>query len=184
MISPRLSPAMAALLVVFTGLDVTAAVFALDSFSDPSLRAVGNTPEWHPPVLGNAAPPASKATNAYVETLSRPIFAKNRRPPILIKAAGGPVRPIKEPPTPSIDFTLAGVTISPLVTKAFIIGGSNPTGIWVNVGAQVAGWTVANIEPASLTLRNGDKTIQVQLYPDGRKSQPDPNPKLRRPDPE
>lgn len=127
--------------------------------SDADVKA----PDWAPPTLavGELDPP--KPASEDVETLSRPIFTKNRRPSP--KAAA----PQAAPETGPVADTPTGVTVSAIVknkagARAFIVSPESPDGAWKTIGDTVDSWTIATIAGSEILLKNGPRAAKLKLY--------------------
>lgn len=163
----RLSPLMAGALLALSFAAVAAAAFAAYALLGSSDEAAQSAaPDWKPPTLASVEPPPPKSPSGDVQTLSRPIFSKNRKPSI--KAPSAPAAesiPAVTTAAPA-DLTLAAIVKHGDVTSAFVISGSTPDGEWKKVGDMVDAWTVAAISDADLTLKSGDQAVKLRLFPD------------------
>lgn len=163
----RLSPLMAGTLVLLALTAVVAGVFAAFAILGPRNQAAQSAvQEWKPPTLASVELPPPKSPSADVQTLSRPIFSKNRKPSV--KAAAGPTaEPVPAATTAApADLTLAAIVKHGGAASAFIISGSAPEGEWKKIGDLVDSWTVASISDSDLTLKNGDQAVKLRLFPD------------------
>ena len=120
-------------------------------------------------VKNPGTPPQSERSLAELsETVQRPLFRSDRRPP-------QPARPETKPaaesaptatPVSSAD-TLRFIGLMRSGTsaqRALIRVAGLPTAEWVEVGGEVGGWTVGKIEPDRvLVKRNGD-TAELKLF--------------------
>jgi hypothetical protein len=150
-----------ALLVMF---DVAALAFAIGAVI---VDVEANAPkmDWRPPSVAPRGGDGTRAASEDVETLSRPVFFKSRRPPPAAKGRNSSAAlPRSEP------GLLDGVTLSAIVTtgetsRAFVISVSAPDGRWLGVGEDIDGWSVAEINSSELVLSNGRQSTSLPLYP-------------------
>jgi hypothetical protein len=178
----HLSP-LRAMVLAFLGLSTfVSALFAAYAFlGSLGSNADVKAPDWAPPTLavGELDPP--KPPNEDVETLSRPIFTKSRRPSP--KAAAPQVAPETGP----ISETPSGVSVSAIVknrdgAQAFIVSPESPDGAWKKIGDTVDSWTIATIAGAEITLKNGERAAKLKLYAE-EQAQPAPPEQPPQPEP-
>ena len=107
----------------------------------------------------------------FVETFSRPLFARSRRPWEPPQAPPPPQRPTQtarpvarqiEPP----DFSLIGISMAGAAAKALLRRHSEFEAVWVSEGETVGGWIVGQIDSQSITVRQDDQTVSMALYPE------------------
>ena len=120
----------------------------------------------------NADQAAELSDRSFVEWFSRPLFAKNRRPweaPQLLqtppKLVAQPEKPVARQIDPP-DFKLVGISISDGAAKALLRRDSGFEPVWVSEGDAVGDWMVSVIDSQSVTVRQDDQTVSVNLYPD------------------
>jgi hypothetical protein len=156
---------MAASLGALSLAAVSAGGFAANALLGPrNLPADAASQDWKPPKLAIVELPPPKSASADAQTLTRPIFSKNRRPSH--KAPAAPAAPPLVPTAAAPgDLTLAAIVKHGGVSSAFIISGSAPDGEWKKVGDTVDAWTVAAISDADLTLKSGDQAVKLRLFP-------------------
>lgn len=171
-IALRLSPLSATLLGCLGALVVATSVFAVRAVDGPDLVERPSNSEWRLPMLAAAARAQSKPASVDVQTLTRPIFAKSRRPSPKSQEAE-PERSDPGAPPPA-GLALAAITKFRNVERAFIAANSFPEGKWLGVGEQVGGWTIADMNRFELTLRNGERSLRLQLYPTDPANPTDP----------
>jgi hypothetical protein len=108
-----------------------------------------------------------KPFHSYPETLARPVFHKTRAPytppppaplPTAPKPAAAPV--IVDP-----GLVLGGVTMDGILKKAYLFSKGNPEGAWVSEGEAFQGWTVQSIDSGAAKLKQGGRTLNLDLYP-------------------
>lgn len=71
------------------------------------------------------------------------------------------------PPPAPMDpgLVLGGVVVVEQARKAYIFNKADQRGGWFSEGETVLGWTVESIDAAAARLRQGDRSIELQLYP-------------------
>jgi hypothetical protein len=62
-------------------------------------------------------------------------------------------------------LVLGGVVVVEQARKAYIFNKADQRGGWFSEGETVLGWTVESIDAAAARLRQGDRSIELQLYP-------------------
>jgi hypothetical protein len=92
------------------------------------------------------------------EIVARPLFQASRRPAAKPSAGSGSAEAV-----PDSSIQLAGVVLAGGRRLALLQVEASPRPVQVEVGGDVAGWKVAEIEAERVTLRQGDKTKQVTL---------------------
>ena len=124
--------------------------------------------EWRAPIVEPAEPIGQRSAPADMHTLSRPLFAKTRRPK--------PVKAVEIAvlETPKRAPEVTGLSVSGIIhfsqnSAAYILN-QNAGGEWYHVGETVAGWKVQSIRRLDLTLKNGEQTAILELYPAGAPS--------------
>lgn len=166
----RLSPLLTMILGLLAATTVFAALFATYALVGPlGSEAETTAPEWNPPTLeiGELAPP--KPDSAYEQSLTRPIFSKNRKP--MPKSAGRPTEALATGDGP------VGVTVNAIVkrgkrSQAFVVSSETPEGEWKKVGDSIESWTISAIGSDDLTVTNGDKAAKLKLYSDVAPDEP------------
>ncbi len=161
--SLRLSPAMTMALGGLGFVTLGSALFALASLWAPTIAPAPANSDWRPPSLEAENPDAARAPSEDKETLSRPIFFKNRRPPPR-PAAGAARAPTSQP---AEGLSLGAIIKFRDAGRALVVSTATPGGKWLETGDNIDGWTVERIEEAKLTLHNGEQTVVLKLYPDG-----------------
>lgn len=161
----RLSPLSAMILAFLSATTLMAGLFALSAiFGSHGLDSEVAAPDWKPPTLtiGELDPP--KPASADVETLSRPIFSRSRRPSPKAK--------------PQVEADLApnahapgGMTVSAIVKnkdvhQAYVVSQDAPGGAWRKVGDTVDSWTISRIDRHEIILTSGQQTASIKLYPE------------------
>jgi len=162
----RLSPSMSIILAFLLATMVSAGLFAIYAILGPEGGEMEvKAPEWTPPTLAVVKLDQPKTAADDVQSLSRPIFSKSRRP----SPRSVPAR--AEPVAAPIARNADGLTVYAIVKKentsqAFIISAEEPEGAWKKIGDTVDTWTISSIDAAELTLKNGDRSAKLKLYPE------------------
>ncbi|MFO1101357.1 MAG: hypothetical protein U1E20_00455 [Methylocystis sp.] len=160
----RLSPLSTIILAVLLATTLMAGLFALAAiFGSNGLDGEVAAPDWKPPTLtiGELDPPTP--ASADVETLSRPIFSKSRRP--------SKAKPQVEVELAPNAIAPGGLTVSAIVTnkeaqQAYVVSQDTPEGAWRKVGDTVDSWTISRIDRHEIILKSGEQTASIKLYPD------------------
>lgn len=113
---------------------------------------------------------ASIDTAVLGETLARPLFSPDRRPPKppepkVEVAEPAPVEMEQRPQLPP--FELKGVLFVRDVRKVLLASPDVPDGQWVGIGDTVMGWDLQVMTPEGATFRSGDHTHRLNLYRSG-----------------
>jgi hypothetical protein len=165
----RLSPLMGGVLAVaalfdLIGVIVLALAFFPSQNAAPDVRA-----DWRPPTLAKYEALPQKPPGADVETLSRPIFSKNRKPFAKEKKNASDNQAALAPVAPPPGLSLSGVTKYRNKPMAFMVSVTTPKGKWLAVGDQIDGWSVTQVQNMEITLASGDHSIRLTLYPEPQK---------------
>lgn len=135
-------------------------VYELAASPAVSPRAAA-TPRTAPAAAAPAPPTfAMPPIRQYREVLDRPLFSRSRRPNLGAEDGAEPVT----------SLTLIGIIISPGNRLALLEYGSPPKLVRVGVGQAIAGWTISQIEPEAVLVRQGDTVARVKprdLPPNG-----------------
>jgi general secretion pathway protein N len=110
------------------------------------------------------------APGAFPETLARPLFRSSRRPPDPPKPDASAQAGVRVPrgaarlPT---DLKLVGILKEQGQTqRALIRSGESPTGQWMEVGQEVQGWRLSQIEDASIFFEANGQKQKLSLFPE------------------
>ncbi|WP_457797488.1 hypothetical protein [Methylocystis sp. S23] len=170
----HLSPLSGMILAFLGAMSVGSALFAAYAIFGPAGSDTDvAAQDWTPPTLAVVELDPPKPASADVETLSRPIFIKSRRP------APKSAKPAASPELGPISAAPAGVVVGAIVknkktSQAFIVSPEAPEGAWRKIGDTVESWTLAAIDRAEIILKNGGQTAKVTLYPDPQMAVPEP----------
>ncbi|QGM96087.1 hypothetical protein [Methylocystis parvus] len=169
----HLSPLSGMILAFLGATAIGSAAFAAYALLGPaSVDDSAAVPDWTPPTLAVVDLDPPKPPSADVETLSRPIFTKGRRPSQkAAKTAISDAGPLTTAPT---GLAVAAIVKNRKASQAFVVSLETPEGAWKKIGDTIDAWTISAIEVAEITLKNGGQTTKVKLYPDPQ-AQPAPD---------
>lgn len=161
----HLSPLSGMILAFLLATAVGAGVFAAYAILGPISSDDGATaPDWTPPTLavGELDPP--KPASADVETLSRPIFSKSRKP---AAKAARPQAPVESVPTATAPngLTVGAIFRGKKTSQAYLISADTPEGAWKKVGDTIDSWTIKAIRHQEVILESGGRSAKLPLYP-------------------
>ncbi len=162
----RLSPLMSIILAFLLATTASAVLFAIYAMLGPEGGEMEvKAPEWTPPTQAvvKLDPPKTAADD--VQSLTRPIFSKSRRPSP--RSAPARAEPVAAPIASNADgLTVYAIVRNGTTNQAFIISVEAPEGAWKTIGDTVDAWTISSIDAAELTLKNGDRSAKLRLYPE------------------
>jgi hypothetical protein len=120
-----------------------------------------------------SAPPVSQPADAKTDAFDRPMFHRNRAPgpdkaPALPAETAPDPQATDEPGANAQSFVLKGIIIGERGARASIATADAPAGVWVKVGDDLQGWTIASIGASRVKIRNGDDVADIK-FPDDRK---------------
>ena len=122
------------------------------------------------PDLAQPLAPAKDALKSladFSQTVSRPLFRSDRRPPVAKPTEQPPPTIQEQPAAPSSADTLRLIGMMRSGTsarRALIRVAGLPTATWVETGGEIGGWTVGKIEADRVMIqRNGDKA-ELKLF--------------------
>ena len=135
--------------------------------SAAALRAMAADPAPQPPpgtppqaAQAPASPLAAQAFERLSATLARPLFSPTRRPP-----APPPVLP-PPPPSPPPDLALLAVIMDGEDARAVVRAGATVRRL--QIGDNIDGWTVGQIEARQLVLSQNDRTAKFMMFTGNR----------------
>ena len=158
----RLSPLMLASLVLLANTTTLSALFllrALIGWGDPEPAPIA---DWRPPAVSLKAPPTSAAFAADTQTLTRPVFAKSRRPSAQPVASAVANLGSGAQPTLGVE----AIVFAKDGPRAYLAGQGGGSGDWYIVGQMADGWTVSEIRQSELVLKSGERSATLSLYPE------------------
>lgn len=147
---------LAALLVLLNAVVASGLGFGLEP-EEVEARSLPNG------TVGQVQPFSMPAEEAYVAIAERPLFAPDRRPPLVEDTALVDEGPVEEPVAP-LDVRVRGILITDTVRVANVepAGGGKPMRVREGepLEGELADWTLRSVEPRRL----------VFVDPDGRES--------------
>jgi hypothetical protein len=170
----RLSPLMAIALALPALMVVVGLLYAVFAVFGPQGASAPDTPEWHPPAFVAQEAISHPAAANDVQTLTRPIFSKTRRPAPAASGAAAPKQQAAEAVITGLQ--VAGIAKAAHAKRAFILSPSTPNGDWFAAGETIDAWTITTIGDTELTLKSGSKSATLQLYSNDDKSVNDDKP--------
>ena len=144
--------AMACLLLL------AASAFAADPGSSPGQGAAPDAPTDSALLNPLAAWPLDRLST----TRERPLFAPTRRPPPPPPALVA--QQVKAPPAPPPTLVLLGIVTEADGARAMVRTQASEKVIRARVGDDIAGWTVAQIEPRRVILAHDDRSVSYTLF--------------------
>jgi hypothetical protein len=131
------------------------------------------TVEWRPQLSTSGDDRASqRAIEDYPLILAHPIFFKTRGPfvPPPPQPPPAPPKVVQPPPPAPVDpgLILGGVMTMGHLRKAYLLTKANPAGSWVAEGDNFMGWIIKSVGGSSAEMQHEDRTIELQLYPQGQ----------------
>jgi hypothetical protein len=143
----------------------------LAAFSGALLWSVvtGATAEEQKPA-GLANPVAAQSLDHLSSTLDRPLFSSSRHPPApplppIVPVAAPPPPP---PPPPPPDLVLFGVVIDGEGARAVVRTGADKKLLRAQIGDDIDGWKVSQIEGRKLVLSLDGRFATFTLFSDDR----------------
>ena len=103
------------------------------------------------------AQPVLPPIDTLSETVERPLFLPDRRPPTIDEAAE------ESENAESGLFTLVGIIVSPTQRIALVKVSGSQDVLQLSEGQQANGWTVLQIRPEEVIFESNDKTETIEL---------------------
>ena len=106
-------------------------------------------------------PLAAQSLERLSATVDRPLFSPSRRPP------PGPVAQAPEPPVPPApppDLVLSGIVMDGQSARAVVRVGAEKKILHAQIGDNIDGWTVSQIEGRRLVLSLGGRYAMYTLF--------------------
>ena len=97
--------------------------------------------------------------NEYNAIAERPLFARTRRPAEEAPATTAPSAQANLP-----NFVLTGIVISPDEKYILLLRASSSETVRLIEGQTIDGWRVEKILPDRVTLKSGDRTVELPLW--------------------
>jgi hypothetical protein len=163
----------------------TAGLLALASLNAWSLTSLvgeildGDQPgpaevEWRPQLSTSGDDMGGqKRIEDYSLISAHPIFYKTREPFVPPPPPSpAPPKVVQAPPAAPVDpgLILGGVMTTGHLRKAYLLTKANPAGSWVAEGDNFMGWIIKSVDSSSAKVQQQDRTIELQLYPQGENS--------------
>ncbi len=157
----RISPLWAVGLMTLSILTLAMGVFAFKSFlgnggQEDEIAAQ----EWKPPSLAIVSLDPPKPANVDIESISRPIFSKSRKPSPKAANAVSPSNGTTE----SGGISVTAIVLNKKILQAYIISSDAPEGAWRKIGDTVDSWNIASIAPKEVVIQNGGQRRTLPLY--------------------
>ncbi len=160
----QLSPLSAIVVAVLAATTFATALFALYAIFGPmDSDSEAKAPDWTPPTLAAIELDPPKPPSADVESLTRPIFSKNRKATPKTAATPTDMTAVSDAPS---GLSVTAIVRHKTTARAFLISTDTPTGAWRQVGDLVDSWTVTSITPSEVVLQSGGQFSKVKLYTD------------------
>ncbi len=140
----------------------TAAIAAPNGAAAPTLESLENSPK-----LGE-----SKVAIADLsQTLARPLFNANRRPrtteAAIAKATEASAPPPPQATPPPAQLHLIGMMRNGSSKARALIRVENaPTAKWIDIGDEIAGWRLSEVNADHVVVEGSGQRVQLVLYPD------------------
>jgi hypothetical protein len=101
------------------------------------------------------------AADTLRETVARPLFSPDRRPP---QVEAAPVAaPAAPPVAETVELRLVGTMRAGTGWRALLRDAA--TSDWVGVGGSIGGWRVAEIDAEHVVLEGQGRRMELSLYP-------------------
>jgi hypothetical protein len=156
----RLSPVMFGGLALPGTFAAASALFAAAVFF-ASNEIEARSAAWRAPASSMFVPLPSSAAAKDVQTLTRPLFAKSRRPGSPSANAGRGPADSGGPPPP---LKVEAIVRANETARAYLIR-SGEHGDWYSVGQSIEGRTITEIHASAVRLTSGTRSAKVSLYP-------------------
>jgi hypothetical protein len=166
---PGIAPWRAIVLAGLVSLNIGLAAIAGSAVLPDDARAPARV-DWKPPIASaGTALPDPKPIAAYLQTLAHPIFFKNRAPFVPPPPTPPPapmMRPSQSQAVADPGIALGGIMVMQGAHKAYLFRKTDPSGTWVADGEDFMGWRIQTIDAAGIVLTNGERKIDLKLYPE------------------
>lgn len=121
-------------------------------------------------------PPADAiaANSAFPETLARPLFRSNRRPPDPKKPEVAAQHSAQQQKAASLPdgLALVGIIKDSGAERALLRARGSEQGQWVGVGYVLDGWRLSRIESGSVIFESGGQKQALSLFPERKEDAP------------
>jgi hypothetical protein len=161
----KISPLALVILISLSGINAWLLNLLLAQFEPEDLVLARSAQPKGVNLITTEEIPPTKPLSLYGSTLAQPVFFRTRKPyvpppPVAVQT------PIAAPPAPVVNpgFSITGVFIKNGQKRAYILKQGDRIGAWVNEGETLVGWTLQSVMPTSITLAQGGRTIELELY--------------------
>jgi hypothetical protein len=151
----RHARASAAFFVVLLWAALVAGAAATDEPQEPSAAALAN-------------PVAAQSLDQLSSTLDRPLFSPSRRPPAPPPPPVAQAPPPSAPPLPPPNLVLFGVVMDGEGARAVVRSGADKKMLRAQIGDEIDGWKVSQIEGRKLVLSLDGRFATFMLFSDDR----------------
>jgi general secretion pathway protein N len=145
-----------------------AALFALLLALEPGAVAIAQTQE--PQAASPSNPVAAQSLELLPTTLDHPLFSPTRRPPAP-PPTPAPIVQAAEPPAPPPlppNLVLFGVVMDGEGARAVVRAGADKKLVRAQIGDEIDGWKVSQIEGRKVVLSLGGRFATFTLFSDDR----------------
>jgi general secretion pathway protein N len=126
------------------------------------------TAEQQEPAAALANPVAAQSLDQLSSTLDRPLFSPSRRPPAPPPPPVAQAPPPPAPPPPPPNLVLFGVVMDGEGARAVVRSGADKKLLRAQIGDEIDGWKVSQIEGRKVVLSLGDRFATFMLFNDDR----------------
>jgi general secretion pathway protein N len=106
-------------------------------------------------------PLAAQSLERLSATVDRPLFSPNRRPPA---PPAAPTPQLLAPPAPPPDLVLSGIVTDGERARAVVLVGGEKKILRAQIGDEIDGWTVFQIEGRRLVLSRDGRFVTFTLF--------------------
>jgi hypothetical protein len=175
---PRIAPLAGAGLLALASLNAWSLSSLVGEILDDDQPGPA-TVEWRPQLSISGDDRSSEKTiEDYPLILAHPVFFKTREPFVPPPPpAPPPLKVVQQAPPAPVDpgLVLGGVMTMGHLRKAYLLTKANPAGSWVAEGDNFMGWIITSVDGSSAKMQQQDRTIELQLYPQGQTESSPPN---------
>jgi hypothetical protein len=177
--TPRLAPLAGAGLLALASLNAWSLSSLVGEILDDDQLGPAKE-EWRPQLSTSGDDRGGqKRIEDYPLISAHPVFFKTREPFVPPPPPPPPAPPkMTQPPPPApVDpgLILGGVMTMGHLRKAYLLTKANPAGSWVAEGDNFMGWIIKSVESSSAKVQQQDRTVELQLYPQGQTESSPPN---------
>ena len=138
-----------------------------------AIAAPNGTGTATPERLENPAKPGENKISiaGLSQTLARPLFNATRRPrtpDVAVAKAAEPTPPAPQAAAaPPAQLHLIGMMRNGnSKPRALIRVENSPTAVWIDVGTEIAGWRLSEVNAGHVVIEGSGQRVQLVLYPD------------------